>query len=126
MSYEQAVTTIGSAVEGAGVVVIVIGAIASTVQFLARLRRHGADDRAYRLYRHGLGRSLLLGLEFLVAGDIIRTVTATPSLDQVAVLAIIVLIRTFLSVALEVETEGRWPWQSRQGTADAAPASADE
>lgn len=64
-----------------------------------------------REYRQSLGRAILLGLEFLVAGDIIRTVVVTPTVTNVAVLALIVLVRTFLSMALELELEGRWPWQ---------------
>jgi uncharacterized membrane protein len=115
--YERAVELIGTAIELAGVTVIVIGGVAASVSFLGRLRRGGSLGPAYRLYRRGLGRALLLGLEFLVAGDIIRTVTADPNLTDIAVLAGVVLIRTFLSVALEVETEGRWPWQPGSGTA---------
>jgi len=66
---------------------------------------------AYSMYRQDLGRAILLGLEFLVAGDIIRTVVVSPTLDNVLVLGLIVLIRTFLSMALQLEVEGRWPWQ---------------
>ena len=62
-------------------------------------------------------RPFLLGLELLVAGDIVRTVAASPSLTSVAILAAIVLIRTFLSFSLEVEITGRWPWQKREITA---------
>jgi uncharacterized membrane protein len=114
MTYEEVVRAIGGVVEGAGVGTIVIGGIVASVQFLrGRLRRAVDFEDSYRAYRRGLGRALLLGLEFLVAGDIIRTVTATPTLGEVAALAVIVLIRTFLSVALEVETEGRWPWQRK-------------
>jgi len=65
---------------------------------------------AYREYRQQLGRAILLGLEFLVAGDIINTVAVDPSFRSVGVLAGIVAIRTFLSFSLEVEIEGRWPW----------------
>ena len=65
---------------------------------------------AYRSYRQGLGRAILLGLEFLIAGDIIRTVVVAPTLENVMILALIVVVRTFLSVALQLEVEGRWPW----------------
>ncbi|NYI96980.1 DUF1622 domain-containing protein [Streptomonospora nanhaiensis] len=74
---------------------------------------------AYRPYRQGLGRAILLGLELLVAADIIRTVAVAPTFRSVGVLAGIVLIRTFLSFSLEVELEGRWPWQSRKPTTPA-------
>jgi uncharacterized membrane protein len=69
-------------------------------------------EEAFRIVRTVFGRSILLGLEFLVAADIIRTVAVQPSLENVAVLGLIVLIRTFLSFSLEVEIDGRWPWQS--------------
>lgn len=101
---------------------MVIGIAVATVAFI---RRAGAgetrgEDR-YREYRRGIGRAILLGLEFLVAADIIRTVAVSPTFHSVGVLAIIVLIRTFLSMALEVELESRWPWQRRQ-TKDRGPA----
>ncbi len=101
----------GFAIEGGGVLIIVLGCIASLVWFFKRWR--GADvSIAYHECREVLGRSLLLGLEFLVAGDIIRTVVAPHSLTTVLVLAVIVLIRTFLSMTLQLEMNGRWPWQS--------------
>jgi uncharacterized membrane protein len=80
-----------------------------------RLSRRESD--VYRRFRQQLGRVILLGLELLVAGDIVRTVAASPSLTSVAILAAIVLIRTFLSFSLEVETTGRWPWQRHKVTA---------
>ena len=81
-----------------------------------RLSRHESD--VYRRFRQRLSRAILLGLELLVAGDIVRTVAASPSLTGVAVRAAIVLIRAFQSFWLEVETTGRWPWQQR----DIAPS----
>ena len=72
-------------------------------------------DEAVANFRSSLGRAILLGLEFLVAADIINTVAVTPTLLSVAVLAGIVIIRTFLSFSLEVEIEGRWPWDRRKG-----------
>jgi hypothetical protein len=77
-------------------------------------------DAAYVRYRRALGRAILLGLEFLVAGDIIRTVAISPTFTSLGILAIIVAIRTFLSTELELEIEGRWPWQRRGATAAAA------
>jgi uncharacterized membrane protein len=68
-------------------------------------------DVQYRQFRRSLGRSILLGLEFLVAGDIISTVAVDPTYRSVGVLAIVVAIRTFLSLELELEIEGHWPWQ---------------
>jgi uncharacterized membrane protein len=83
----------------------------------------GADE-AYRVVRTVFGRSILLGLEFLVAADIIRTVAVEPSLENVAVLGVIVLIRTFLSFSLEVEIDGMWPW--RRAAASQAGAISTE
>ncbi|HET9427388.1 MAG TPA: DUF1622 domain-containing protein [Allosphingosinicella sp.] len=101
------------AVEIAGIAVILIGALASAGLYVRQLRK-GRAGEAYRQLRSNLGRSILLGLELLVAADIINTVAIEPTLDSLFVLAGIVLIRTFLSFSLEVEIEGRWPWQARQ------------
>lgn len=96
-------------VEIIGILIILIGALLATGRFLLRRGGDGRDRVAG--FRSDLGRGILLGLEFLVAGDIINTVAIEPTLNSVAVLAGIVLIRTFLSWSLEVEIEGRWPWQ---------------
>lgn len=79
------------------------------------MRRDRAEDGAYRELRSTLGRAILLGLELLVAADIINTVAIKPGLDSLAVLAGIVLVRTFLSLSLEVEIEGKWPWHTAAG-----------
>ncbi|HET6468714.1 MAG TPA: DUF1622 domain-containing protein [Geminicoccaceae bacterium] len=104
----------GRGIEVVGIAVIVLGAIAASLHFLRRLLQTGASAGLYELYRANLGRAILLGLEFLVAADIIGTVAVAPTLYNLAVLAVIVLIRTFLSFALEVEIQGAWPWQHRQ------------
>jgi uncharacterized membrane protein len=109
MRFNEVVDAIGMAVDGAGVAIITVGAVYAGVVALIRLRRREAD--VYRRCRRELGRAILLGLEFLVAADILRTVATTPTLRSVAILAGIVLIRTFLSFSLEVEITGRWPWQ---------------
>jgi uncharacterized membrane protein len=109
MDFAEVVEALGKAVEGAGVAIIVVGAVIGTVRFLQDWRLHA--ETAYRAYRRSLGRAILLGLEFLVAGDIIRTVVVAPTFRSVGVLAMIVAIRTFLSLELEMEIEGRFPWQ---------------
>lgn len=109
VTFSEVVEGVGKTIDGAGVAVIVVGALAATV--IAGARARGGESDVYRHYRQQLGRSVLLGLELLVAGDIIRTVAVTPTLMSVAVLGGIVLIRTFLSFSLEVEITGRWPWQ---------------
>jgi uncharacterized membrane protein len=103
--------------EVAGVGAMVLGAVLATV--LLVVRRGLEPNEAYHRFRLNLGRAILLGLEFLVAADIIRTVSEEPSLRGVIVLGLIVLIRTFLSFTLTVELEGRWPWQ--KGEAAVAP-----
>ena len=100
----------GYAIEATGVLIIVLGCFSATFWFLLHLRTIDLVT-AYSNYRIVLGRVILLGLEFLLAGDIIRTVVITPTLQQVGVLTVIVLIRTFLSFTLALEIEGKWPWQ---------------
>jgi uncharacterized membrane protein len=101
---------IGRVIEAVGVGVMVLGAVVATGWFAVVVAKRGVEV-GYHSYRRVLGRAILLGLEFLVAGDIIRTVAVTPTITSVVVLAVIVLIRTFLSMALELELDGRWPWQ---------------
>lgn len=115
MDFQHVMELIGQAVDAVGVAVIVIGTLAATAVAAVRLARRG--DAVYRPYRQQLGRSILLGLEFLVAADIIRTVAVAPTFTSVGVLAIIVAIRTFLSFSLELEITGRWPWQ-KEGADD--------
>ena len=115
MVYNDAIEKIGMAIDAAGVVVIVTGAATAFVVCAVRLSRR--EDDVYRRFRQQLGQAILLGLELLVAGDIVRTVATSPSLTSLAILAAIVLIRTFLSFSLEVETSGRWPWQKREVSA---------
>ncbi len=101
---------LGIEILGASVIVAGVMRVAitrGTVRYLFQLDKPGA----YESYKHQMGRSLLLGLEFLVAGDVVRTVALEPTLDNVAVLGLLVLVRTFLGWSLAVEIEGRWPWQ---------------
>lgn len=111
-TFKEVVEGIGLVIDAAGVAAIALGMLVATGRYvLVGLRATGG----YRQFRLDLGRGILLGLEFLVAADIIRTVAVVPTLEGVLVLGLIVLIRTFLSLALQVELEGRWPWQ-REGT----------
>ena len=97
--------------EVVGICVILIGTLAASAVFLWRLWRRAEFANAYVRYRRGLGRAILLGLEFLVGADIIGTVAVEPNFHNLGVLALIVVVRTFLSFSLEVEIEGRWPWR---------------
>jgi uncharacterized membrane protein len=97
-------------------VVIIAGMVGySTFRYFYFLAaKRNAPDENYREYKHTLGRSLLLGLEILVAADVIRTVALEPTFENIAALGLLVLVRTFLSWSLVVEIEHRWPWQKSQ------------
>jgi uncharacterized membrane protein len=97
--------------EALGAVILVVGVVWSIVLAVVAWRRSGKPRRAYAALRQSFGGALLLSLEVLVAADLIRTVAVAPSLTNVAVLGIIVLIRTFLSISLETEIEGVPPWR---------------
>ena len=116
---EQSATEIAHVVakivELFGIAIIAFGAFGTLAVFAVRFAKGASRDEAVANFRSSLGRAILLGLEFLVAADIINTVAVTPTLLSVAVLAGIVIIRTFLSFSLEVEIEGRWPWDRRKG-----------
>ncbi|HEU0203992.1 MAG TPA: DUF1622 domain-containing protein [Burkholderiaceae bacterium] len=139
MEAKEFIELVGVAAEIAGVVLIIGGLVVASVRYALTRRpsplsplpegegkkaepprlmapRFEASDAVprYQRYRQDIGRALLLGLEVLVAADIIRTVAFTPTLDSVVVLAVIVAIRTFLSWSLGLELEGRWPWQRRE------------
>jgi uncharacterized membrane protein len=100
-------------IEGLAVATIVAAIVYGSARFLLRIKQHA--DNAYEQYKAHLGRGLLLGLEFLVAADIIRTVALEPTMQNVIILGLLVVIRTFLSWSLVVEIEGRWPWRAITG-----------
>jgi uncharacterized membrane protein len=123
MVFNEVIDKVGLVIDGAGVVVVIGGAVVALGTAAVRLAHRAAG--IYRRLREQLGHTILLGLELLVAGDIVRTVAAQPTLTSVAILAAIVLIRTFLSFSLEVEISGRWPWQKAvTGPTLAQPAPA--
>ncbi len=103
--------TVRSVIELIGISIIAAGAVITLLIFLYQLTRREDLRQALANLRSDLGRAILLGLEFLVAADIINTVAIEPTLESVITLGAIVLIRTLLSFSLEVEIEGRWPWQ---------------
>jgi len=98
------------AIEVGGIAIIVLGLLGASVAVLWQVLHGRSGSEAFNLYRSNVGRAILLGLEFLVAADIINTVAIEPTLQSLLILGGIVLIRTFLSFSLEVEIEGRWPW----------------
>ncbi|HYH17252.1 MAG TPA: DUF1622 domain-containing protein [Azospirillum sp.] len=107
----HAAELITAGIEAAGIVIIVLAALIASCLFLRDGFRAGRWTAAYERYRANLGRGILLGLELLVAADIVGTVAAPMDIRTIGVLALVVLIRTFLSFSLEVEIRGHWPWQ---------------
>ncbi len=122
MDFQEIVELVGTVVDALGVAVIVLGIVVATAGAVRDLRR---GQPAYRSYRRQIGRSILLGLEFLVAADIVRTVAVAPTFTDLGVLALIVAIRTFLSFSLELEITGRWPWQ-QSDPPESAPGRAQD
>lgn len=106
---------VGDVIDGVGIAVVVAGLLLATA-LLARDVARGAPELVAG-YRRNVGKAILVGLEFLVAADIIRTIAVSPSFRGVGILAVIVLVRTFLSFTLELEVNGRWPWQQAPATA---------
>ncbi|WP_226581392.1 DUF1622 domain-containing protein [Acuticoccus sediminis] len=117
---------IGSVIELLGVLAIIVGVVSGAWIFTRRDPASGGWSGAIQRYRVSLGRAILLGLELLVAADIIGTVLIEPTLTNLMVLGIIVLIRTFLSFALQIELEGRLPWRGPSSARErAAPSDGD-
>lgn len=96
--------------------VVIMAVTRGTVRYLFKLGHQGA----YESYKYQLGKALLLGLELLVAADVVRTVAFEATLENVAVLGLLVAVRTFLSWSMLVEIEGRWPWQGKTETPSTA------
>ena len=108
---QNSVPTVVQTIELLGVAIIAIGVLVTMIQFALAIARKEKIDEAVGTLRSNLGRAILVGLELLVAADIIHTVLVDLTLQSVAALAGIVIIRTLLSFSLEAEIEGRWPWQ---------------
>lgn len=121
MSYDDAISQVVDVVEGVGAAIMILGASGAFVLFAQRVRR--GSERAYQQLRENVGRVILLGLEVLIIADIVQTIVVEPSLESVAVLGSIVVIRILLSFSLEVEIDGTWPWRragaQSEGVADA-------
>jgi uncharacterized membrane protein len=107
---ERLIPWVTDALELAGIAATLLGAVLATYAAVRNVRRGTPRMEVYESYRRQLSQGILLGLEFLVAADIIGTVAVEPTFRSVGVLALIVAIRTFLSFTLEVEIAGRWPW----------------
>ena len=108
---DQSIKWVGVGIEYLAIGIIVVGVITTSIVFLLRLIKEGAFEECYRRFRSDLGKTILLGLEFLIASDIVGTVAIGPTFKDLGVLGLLVVIRTFLSFALELEITGHWPWQ---------------
>jgi uncharacterized membrane protein len=121
MTFTEDMDHVAQAFEGLGVLILAAGTLWSFLLAGLAWRRSGHAGRAYTLLRQALGGTLLLGLEILVAADLVRTIAVAPTLDNVLSLGLIVLIRTFLSFSLEAEISGIPPW--RRGSAQPKPGT---
>ncbi len=109
--FDQSIKWIAVGIESIAIGIIVLGAVITTILFIWRVIHEGTLEDCYRRFRSDFGKAVLLGLEFLIASDIVGTVAVGPTFQDLGILALLVLIRTFLSFALELEITGRWPWQ---------------
>jgi uncharacterized membrane protein len=109
---QHLIEIVAQGIEAFAVIVIVIGISNGIIRYFLNQWKQIADS--YKRFKDSLGKTLLLGLELLVAADIIRTVALSSTMLNVVMLAILVIIRTFLSWSLVVEMEGSWPWQARK------------
>jgi uncharacterized membrane protein len=113
VSYEQTISDVVKVVEAVGAGIMVVGGLGAFAVFVSRVLRR-ATPTPYETLRRDLGRCILLGLEVLIVADIVRTIIVDPTLESVAVLGAIVVIRILLSFSLEVEIDGTWPWRRAQ------------
>jgi len=119
--YDQLVSDVVQAVEATGAAIMIVGGSWALVDYVLSTVRRTGQSNAYRELRQRLGQAILLGLEILIIGDIVRTIIVDPTIDSVTVLGIVVIIRIVLSFSLEVEIDGTWPWnlwrlESKTGT----------
>ena len=118
MNFKYLSELVSAGFQLAGIVALVCGAVLTFILYIRILSRRGDASAAYRDFRRNLGKAILLGLELLVAADIIRSVALDPTFATIGVLGMIVVIRTFLSWSLEVEINGKWPWQKVHASHD--------
>ena len=127
MTYEHVVSQIVKVVEAVGVTIMIVGGLWALLDYAVSMVGHrGPRQIAYRRVRQRLGHVILLGLEVLIVGDIVRTIVVDPTIDSVAVLGIIVVIRIVLSFSLEVETDGVWPWNRWRRGRDAGDGEQED
>ncbi len=111
MNIESVFSTVAVGFETVGVIVMIVGFVLALFLAARALARREPGQQAFTILRTTLGSSILLGLEVLVAADLVRTITSKPSLEEAAILGMIVLIRTVLSMSIQIEIEGTLPWR---------------
>ncbi|MEV6413522.1 DUF1622 domain-containing protein [Kribbella sp. NPDC051718] len=116
MSFEELFADVARVIEGVGVVIMTVGLVSVLLRYAYAAASASTRSGSYERLRVSIGRVILLGLEILIVGDIVRTIIVEASVQSVLVLGLIVVIRTVLSFALEVEISGRWPWQQSPHT----------
>jgi uncharacterized membrane protein len=124
MAFQTVIESTAHALEVMGIIVVAAGGLAAMVGFLRQLIARQAFEAGMSVLRERLARATLLGLEFLVAADIIATVATVPTAERLLMLTGIILLRSFLSATLTVEVEGRWPWTGRRDQRHLAGLSA--
>ena len=124
VSYEETISDVVKVVEAVGAGIMVLGGLGAFVAFVPRAL-HDRTSHPYEDLRRNLGRSILLGLEVLIVADIVRTIIVDPTLESVAVLGAIVVIRILLSFSLEVEIDGAWPWRRAHFASRSKPGRQD-
>ena len=110
VTYEQLISDVAKGIEAVGAGIMVVGGLLALGRYALSMLQPGASRDRYRVLRRQLGQAILLGLEVLIVGDIVRTIIVDPTLRSVGVLGMIVVIRIALSFSLEVEIDGVWPW----------------
>ena len=109
--FDQSIKWVAVGIESIAIGIILLGTVITTIIFIGRVIQEGSLEECYRRFRSDFGKAVLLGLEFLIASDIVGTVAIGPTFQDLGILALLVVIRTFLSFSLELEITGRWPWQ---------------
>jgi len=125
LTYEETIEDVVKVVEAVGAGIMVLGGLGAFTVFARRALRRTTSN-PYEELRRDLGRSILLGLEVLIVADIVRTIIVDPTLESVAVLGAIVVIRILLSFSLEVEIDGAWPWKRADLASRSNPGRRDE
>jgi len=110
VTYDEIISDVVKVVEAVGATIMVVGGLVALLGYVAAAARPADRAGAYQKLRRNLGRVILLGLEVLIVGDIVRTIVVDPTVESVVVLGLIVVIRIVLSFSLEVEIDGSWPW----------------